>query len=91
MVPVSRLAWMVLVLALVGAVASLLGPHERVGGGVNIGATGTAIAKLRAAALDGGCRRWSPLAAAHSLIGLLIGMSIVESTCPVACHAPKPR
>ena len=42
MVSVSRLAWMVLLLALVGAMASLFGPHER-WWGVDIGATGAAV------------------------------------------------
>ncbi len=42
MLSISRLAWMLLVLALVGAVAGLFGPHERVWG-VDLGATGTAV------------------------------------------------
>ena len=42
MLSTSRLAWMLLVLALVGAVAGLFGPHERVWG-VDLGATGTAV------------------------------------------------
>jgi len=39
---ISRLAWLLVVLALVGAVAGLFGPHERVWG-VDLGATGTAV------------------------------------------------
>jgi hypothetical protein len=42
MLSISRLAWLLLVLALVGAVAGLFGPHERVWG-VDLGATGTAV------------------------------------------------
>jgi len=42
MLSISRLAWLLLVLALVGAVAGLFGPHERVRG-VDLGATGTAM------------------------------------------------
>ncbi len=42
MVAVSRLALMVLLLALVGAMASLFGPQER-WWGIDIGATGTAV------------------------------------------------
>ena len=42
MLSISRLAWMLLVLALVGAVAGLFGPHERVWG-VDLGATGTVV------------------------------------------------
>ena len=42
MLSISRLAWMLLVLALVGALAGLFGPHERVWG-VDLGATGVAV------------------------------------------------
>jgi hypothetical protein len=42
MLSISRLACLLLVLALVGAVAGLFGPHERVWG-VDLGATGTAV------------------------------------------------
>ena len=42
MLSISRLAWLLLVLALVGAVAGLFGPHERVWG-IDLGATGTAV------------------------------------------------
>jgi len=42
MVSIPRLAWGLLVLALVGAVVWLFGPHERVWG-VDLGATGTAV------------------------------------------------
>lgn len=42
MISISRLAWMLLVLALLGAVAGLFGPHERVWG-VDLGATGVAV------------------------------------------------
>jgi fumarate reductase subunit C len=42
MLSITRLAWMLLVLALVGAVAGLFGPHERVWG-IDLGATGTAV------------------------------------------------
>jgi hypothetical protein len=42
MASIPRIAWMVLLLALVGAMASLFGPHER-WWGVDIGATGTAV------------------------------------------------
>jgi len=39
---ISRLAWALLVLALLGAAAALFGPHERVGG-VDLGATGVTV------------------------------------------------
>ena len=42
MLSISRLAWLLLVLGLVGAVAGLFGPHERVWG-VDLGATGTVV------------------------------------------------
>ena len=42
MLSISRLAWMLLVLALMGALAGLFGPHERVWG-VDLGATGVAV------------------------------------------------
>lgn len=42
MLSISRLAWTLLILGLVGAVAGLFGPHERVWG-VDLGATGTAV------------------------------------------------
>jgi uncharacterized membrane protein len=42
MLSISRLAWWLLVVALVGCVAGLFGPHERVWG-VDLGATGTAM------------------------------------------------
>ncbi len=42
MFSISRLLWMVLMLALVAAAASLFGPHER-WWGVDIGATGAAV------------------------------------------------
>src|SRR6188768_3467778 len=42
MLSISRLAWLLLVLALVGAVAGLFGPHERVWG-IDLGATGTVV------------------------------------------------
>jgi hypothetical protein len=42
MLSISRLAWLLLVLAFVGAVAGLFGPHERVWG-IDLGATGTAV------------------------------------------------
>jgi hypothetical protein len=42
MLSISRLAWVLLVLALVGALAGLFGPHERVWG-VDLGATGIAV------------------------------------------------
>lgn len=42
MLSISRLAWMLLVVGLVGALAGLFGPHERVWG-VDWGATGTVV------------------------------------------------
>jgi hypothetical protein len=42
MLSISRLVWMLLAVGLVGAVAGLFGPHERVWG-VDLGATGTAV------------------------------------------------
>lgn len=42
MLSLPRLAWLLLILGLVGAVAGLFGPHERVWG-VDLGATGTAL------------------------------------------------
>ena len=42
MFSISRLAWMLLALALVGAMAGLFAPHERVWG-LDLGATGTVV------------------------------------------------
>lgn len=42
MLLISRLAWMLLIVGLVGALAGLFGPHERVWG-IDLGATGTVV------------------------------------------------